>query len=203
MGCWAGCVYSSKSIERFELAFQKLLSEIEAEFVRNMKGLVDFEVRTWITKKSLVDAEASPLIHASIHRSLVSPTACLQYIRSSSYAEVHLLIPSKLNAEPWTESKFVNLLRNPGIDSQPGGFARQPYLTHHPPAYVPWQAGTICQIGLSCGTGPPGWKSIPGLLIRFKNTGSELGPSVTANWRTGNWDYAAPPFLPWIPVPPF
>ncbi len=46
VGCWAGCVYSSKSIERFEFAFGKLLGEIEAEFVRNLKGLVDFEVRT-------------------------------------------------------------------------------------------------------------------------------------------------------------
>jgi hypothetical protein len=46
VGCWTGCVYSSKSIERFELAFGKLLGEIEPEFVQNLKGLVDFEVRT-------------------------------------------------------------------------------------------------------------------------------------------------------------
>ncbi len=46
VGCWAGCVYSSKPIERFEFAFGKLLGEIKAEFVRNLKGLVDFEVRT-------------------------------------------------------------------------------------------------------------------------------------------------------------
>jgi hypothetical protein len=46
VGCWAGCVYYSKSIERFEFAFRKLLGEIEAEFVRNLKGLVDFEVQT-------------------------------------------------------------------------------------------------------------------------------------------------------------
>jgi hypothetical protein len=37
---------STKSIERFELAFGKLLGEIVPEFVRNLKGLVDFEVRT-------------------------------------------------------------------------------------------------------------------------------------------------------------
>jgi hypothetical protein len=30
----------------FEFAFGKLLGEIEPEFVRNLKGLVDFEVRT-------------------------------------------------------------------------------------------------------------------------------------------------------------
>jgi hypothetical protein len=33
VGCCAGCVYSSKSIERFEFTFRKLLGEIEAEFV--------------------------------------------------------------------------------------------------------------------------------------------------------------------------
>jgi hypothetical protein len=30
------------------------------------------------------------------------------------------------------ESEFVNLLRNPGIDSQPGGPVRQSYLTNRP-----------------------------------------------------------------------
>ncbi len=30
------------------------------------------------------------------------------------------------------EPKFVNLLRSPGIDSQPGGPVRQPYLTYRP-----------------------------------------------------------------------
>jgi hypothetical protein len=46
VGGWAGCVYSSKSIECFEFAYRKLLAEIDAEFVRNLKVLVDFEVRT-------------------------------------------------------------------------------------------------------------------------------------------------------------
>ncbi len=31
-----------------------------------------------------------------------------------------------------TEPVFVNLLRSPGIDSQPGGTVRQPYLTYWP-----------------------------------------------------------------------
>jgi hypothetical protein len=30
------------------------------------------------------------------------------------------------------EPLFVNLLRSPGIDSQPGGPVRQPYLTYRP-----------------------------------------------------------------------
>ncbi len=42
----AGCVYSSRSIERFEFVYRKLLGEIDAEFVRNLKVLVDFDVRT-------------------------------------------------------------------------------------------------------------------------------------------------------------
>jgi hypothetical protein len=46
VSCWAGCVCSSKLIECYEFAFRKLLGEIEAEFVRNLKGLVDFEVLT-------------------------------------------------------------------------------------------------------------------------------------------------------------
>ena len=30
------------------------------------------------------------------------------------------------------EPEFVNILRSPGIDSQPGGSVRQPYLTYRP-----------------------------------------------------------------------
>ena len=71
----AGCVYSSKSIQRSSSIFGKLLGMIEFEFLRNLKYLVVFEVRAWIRKERLVDAEASPSIHASIHRSLVPPTA--------------------------------------------------------------------------------------------------------------------------------
>jgi hypothetical protein len=32
----------------------------------------------------------------------------------------------------YTEPEFVNLLRSPGIDSQPAVPERQPYLTHRP-----------------------------------------------------------------------
>jgi hypothetical protein len=42
----AGCVYSSRSFEPFEVVYRKLLGEVDAEFVRNSKVLVDFEVRT-------------------------------------------------------------------------------------------------------------------------------------------------------------
>jgi hypothetical protein len=31
-----------------------------------------------------------------------------------------------------TEPVFVDLLRSPGIDSQPGGSVRQPYLSYRP-----------------------------------------------------------------------
>jgi len=30
------------------------------------------------------------------------------------------------------EPEFINLLRSPGIDSQPGGPGKQPYLTYRP-----------------------------------------------------------------------
>ncbi len=49
LGGWAvgrGVFIPRNSIERFEFAFRKLLGEIEAEFVQNLKCLVDFEVRT-------------------------------------------------------------------------------------------------------------------------------------------------------------
>jgi hypothetical protein len=45
---------------------RNLRSLTETEFVQNSKVLVDFEVRTWIPKKSLVAAEASASIQASI-----------------------------------------------------------------------------------------------------------------------------------------
>ncbi len=47
-----------------------------------------------------------------------------------------------MNASP--EPEFVNLLRNLGIDSQPGGQVRQPYLMYQPAGLhrlaesIPW-----------------------------------------------------------------
>ncbi len=61
-----GVCIGSIAIELDRERFRKLLGEAETEFVRNSKVLVDFEVRTWIQKKSLVDAEASASIQASI-----------------------------------------------------------------------------------------------------------------------------------------
>jgi hypothetical protein len=40
------CVLSLKAIELDRNCFGKLLGEIEPEFVRNLKGHVDFELRT-------------------------------------------------------------------------------------------------------------------------------------------------------------
>jgi hypothetical protein len=38
------------------------------------------------------------------------------------------------------EPEFVNLLKSPGIDSQPGGPVRQPYLTYRPARlYIGWR----------------------------------------------------------------
>jgi hypothetical protein len=56
----------------FEFAFRKLLGEIEAEFVRNLKGLVDFEVHESQKKASSMprprpqSIEASPSIHRGL-----------------------------------------------------------------------------------------------------------------------------------------
>ncbi len=68
-----------------EIIFGKLLGEIEFEFLGNLKYLVEFEERARIRKKRLVEAEASPSIHALFHRSLVPPTA-LQRIRAGATA---------------------------------------------------------------------------------------------------------------------
>ncbi len=43
VGRWAGCVYSSKEILLDRNRFWKLLGETEPEFVRNLKGLGDFD----------------------------------------------------------------------------------------------------------------------------------------------------------------
>jgi hypothetical protein len=37
-----------------------------------------------------------------------------------------------LNLGAYKEPVFVNILRSPGINSQPGGLVRQPYLTYQP-----------------------------------------------------------------------
>jgi hypothetical protein len=37
------------------------------------------------------------------------------------------------------ETDFVNLLRSPGIDSQPGGPVRQPNWTYRPAKYIGWR----------------------------------------------------------------
>ena len=46
VGSWAGCVLASKAIELDRERFRKLGGETETEFVRNLKCLVDFELRT-------------------------------------------------------------------------------------------------------------------------------------------------------------
>ncbi len=65
-----------------------------------------------------------------------------------------------------TEPEFVNLLRSPGIDSQPGGPIRQPYLTYRPAMLpslaksIPWNrflgSLKVYIFGLSCTVGMEG-----------------------------------------------
>jgi hypothetical protein len=57
------------------------------------------------------------------------------------------------------KSRICKRLRRPGIDSEES----------IPPACVAWRASTTNRVVV---TGPPGSESIPGLLKRFKNTGS-------------------------------
>jgi hypothetical protein len=53
-------------------------------------------------------------------------------------------IDSKKSISPacvawWTEPVFVDLLRRPGIDSQPGGPVRNPICRTGPPGYTGWR----------------------------------------------------------------
>ncbi len=63
--------------------------------------------------------------------------------------EVQYKVPS--------DPEFVNLLRSPGIDSQLGGLARQPYLTYRP--------ARLHRLS----------ESIPGLLKRLQIRALKLG----------------------------
>ncbi len=74
LGWWAGCIYSSNSIERSRQFLENFSARsswsfCEIEIPRRVRG------KTLIRKKKLVEAEASPSIHVSIHRSLLPPTA--------------------------------------------------------------------------------------------------------------------------------
>ncbi len=68
---------------------------------------------------------------------------------------------SSLLVEGVSEPEFVNLLRSPGIDSQPGGPVRQPYLKYRP-AWLHKLA-----------------ESIPGLLKRLRIR-AQIGADLTA-----------------------
>jgi hypothetical protein len=57
---------ASKAIELDRERFRKLRGETETESVRNLKCLVDFELRTLIRKKRPAKPEASAAIQASI-----------------------------------------------------------------------------------------------------------------------------------------
>ncbi len=76
----------------------------------------------------------------------LAPIDCLKIPAQASITKNRFL-------ERISEPVFKTLLRGPGIDSQPGGF--DSWANPPEPMY-------------------PGWESIPGLLIRFPNTGPEL-----------------------------
>jgi hypothetical protein len=61
----------------------------------------------------------------------------IEEIKSSFISELTNGVSSVPSRDPWRgknrpESVFVNLLRSPGIDSQPGGPVRQPFMTYRP-----------------------------------------------------------------------
>jgi hypothetical protein len=68
-------------------------------------------------------------------------------LRAHSYPILSYLSPPELcqsstdTQRSCTKPEFVNLLRSPGIDSQPSGPVRQPYLTYTGPpgCYMGWR----------------------------------------------------------------
>jgi hypothetical protein len=51
----------------------------------------------------------------------------------------HLLLYNVELDQSYTEPVFVDLLRRPGIDSQPGGPVRNPSCRTGPPGYIGWR----------------------------------------------------------------
>ncbi len=130
-----GCVYSSKSVERSSSNFGKLLGEIEFEFLRNSKYLVELEDRAGSRKKRLGEAEASPSIHVLIHRSLVSPTALSLiafFRRMTGNSRVFFPFLSKIG--PFrTRSHFLFNVPAPQIITNISSsyIVRNPHRIHH------------------------------------------------------------------------
>ncbi len=83
-------------------------------------------------------------------------------------------------------ARICKRLRSPRIDSKESIPPRIDSKESIPPAYLAWRADTTKQ---GCRTGPPGWESIPGLLKRFTNIGSELRAMkrLLKVLRTSNW----------------
>jgi hypothetical protein len=70
---------------------------------------------------------------------MVFPTVCIhRYDGGLSEHNTHILplcvctLHHKAGFDMKTQYGLVDLLRSPGIDSQPGGPVRQPYLTYRP-----------------------------------------------------------------------
>ncbi len=66
------------------------------------------------------------------------------------------------------EPVFVDLLWSLGIDSQPGGIDSSELI---PELHKRLQIRAL-ELHIGCGTGPPGWESVPGLPKKFTNLGS-------------------------------
>jgi hypothetical protein len=53
--------------------------------------------------------------------------------------QLNLAPPHSHTLSVYTEPVFVDLLRGPGIDSQPGGTVRNPICRTGPPGYIGWR----------------------------------------------------------------
>jgi hypothetical protein len=68
----------------------------------------------------------------------------LEEIKGQTYKSTTLIVTVHTNYKKWKklhgpEPVFVDLLRRPGIDSQPGGPVRNPICRTGPPGYIGWR----------------------------------------------------------------
>jgi hypothetical protein len=101
---------------------------------------------------------SSGLISGEHHYIFAVPTNRVSNDISNMWCLFFAKKKTRIDGEARTaEHVFVNLLRRPGIDFQPGGRARQPYLSYRDARLTPMKAGEI--------DSP---KSVPGLHIRLQ-----------------------------------
>jgi hypothetical protein len=83
VGCWGGVCIFLEIVQAFRGCLSKTARRGRCRVCAKFESSRRFRGSNMNPQKSLVDADASPSIHASIHRSIVSPTALVLCILST------------------------------------------------------------------------------------------------------------------------